>query len=326
MNYVVVGEDRFLVHKEVEKIKKLTNQGNELSTSFYDLQQQSIVEMIDDANMPSFLAGTKVIIAVNPLFLTANGKLEDAHTELLLQYLEHPNPDTAILFVLYQPLDQRKSIVKTMKKLCDFHLIKDVNANDFRTQVLHDCKQNQLKMSDRVKEELLLRLPLDYENWAQQIEKLKNYPGEITMEVLKSLVAKPLFGTQDQDALLFTNAILAKDMNQVFSMWHDLCITYKEPYSLIGLIASQFRFLYQVKRLQEKHYLTKDIASYLNTKEYRVTKTMEILRKYQLMDILEILNLLSQLDLKIKSGMIDAKNGFELFLLQATRRNRVWNR
>lgn len=323
MNYVIVGNDSYLVNKEVDKIKKLYLNDGYQDTSFYDLTEQSLMMVLDDANMPSFLTETKVIVIANPLFLTANAKIEDAHAKLLVQYLEHPNPDTVLIFVLYQPLDQRKTIVKTMRKLCDFHILKEVNPNDFRAQVMHDCKQ--LKMKDAVKEELLVRLPMDYENWQQQLAKLTNYPGELTMDVLKGLIKRPLFGSGDQDALLFTNAILAKNMNQVFLMWHDLCITNKDPYSLIGLIASQFRFLYQVKRLQEKHYLTRDIANYLNAKEYRVTKTMETLRNYQLMDILEILNLLSQLDLKIKSGVIDAKSGFELFLLQVTRRNRVWN-
>ena len=72
----------------------------------------------------------------------------------------------------------------------------------------------------------------------------------------------------------------AKDMKTCFTMWKDLCITNKEPYSLIGLIASQFRFMYEVKYLYTKRYLAKDIADYLRANEYRVSKTLETLNKY----------------------------------------------
>ena len=41
--------------------------------------------------------------------------------------------------------------------------------------------------------------------------------------------------------------------------------------------------------------------------------------------LLEILNALGELDMQIKSGVIDAKNGFELFLLKVTRKDHVWN-
>ena len=325
VNYVISGTDYYLVNTELEKIKKIYAKES-VDIAQYDGSEGDMYTLIDDANMPSFLADIKMLIVNHPLYLSTNGKLDDAQQELLLTYLQNPNPTTVIIFVLHQALDTRKTLVKNVRKLCDCRILSEVNSNDLKRQVVADIKKHKLKIDDKTVQVLMDRLPLDYENWRQQLQKLIEYDDVITVDVVKALVNRPLFGTQEKDPLLFTNAILAKDMSTSFRMWKDLCITNKEPYSLIGLIASQFRFLYQVKFLQMKRYSSKEIADYLHANEYRVSKSIETLSKYKLEDILEILNALAELDLKIKSGVIDAKNGFELFLLQVTRRDHTWSR
>lgn len=324
MNYVISGTDYYLVNAEVEKIKKICAKES-VDIVQYDASNIDLRIILDDANMPSFLADYKMIIINYPLFLSANGKLDDDLQDILLQYLENPNPTTILVFVLHQALDSRKGLVKQIKKLCDVRNIEEININDFKRMIVAECKKHKLQIKDDALSELQNRLPLDFENLRHQMDKLIDYDGEITVNVVKALVTKPLFGTNDKDHLLFTNAILAKDMETCFTMWKDLCIINKEPYSLIGLIASQFRFMYQVKYLHNQRYYARDIAQYLNANEYRVSKTLETLNKYKIEDLLEILNALGELDMQIKSGVIDAKNGFELFLLKVTRRDHVWN-
>ena len=321
MNYVISGSDYFLVNAELDKIKKIYEKES-LDLVQYDASVVDMQMILDDANMPTFFADYKMILLNHPLFLSSEGKLDDSVQTLLLQYLENPNPTTILVFVLHKPLDARKRLVKNIRKLCDCRVIGEINSNDFVSQVQAECKKHKLNIDNKAMKELLLRLPLDYENLRQQMRKLIDYDGEITVEVVKSLVNRPLFGTNDKDHLLFTNAILAKDMKTCFTMWKDLCITNKEPYSLI---ASQFRFMYEVKYLYTKRYLAKDIAEYLHANEYRVSKTLETLNKYKLEDLSEILHALGELDVQIKSGVIDAKNGFELFLLQVTRRDKTWS-
>ena len=325
MNYVISGSDYYLVNQELSKIKKIYEKDS-VDVIQYDASEMDLQVILDDANMPSFFAAYKMLVISNPLFLTSGGKLDDAKQELLLKYLENPNPSTVIVFVVQQALDSRKTFVKNVRNLCDCRIIDDISVNDFKRQVAAECKKHKLKIDDYALQELQNRLPIDFENLRQQMRKLIDYDDVIAVDVVKALVNRPLFGTNDKDHLLFTNAILSKDMNACFSMWKDLCITNKEPYSLIGLIASQFRFMYQVKLLNTRRYYAKDIAKELNANEYRVSKTLETLNKYKLQDIAEILHALSELDMQIKSGVIDAKNGFELFLLQVTRRDHVWNR
>lgn len=324
MNYVISGTDYYLVNAELEKIKKIYAKES-VDIVQYDASNTDLRVILDDANMPSFLADYKMIVINYPLFLSASGKLDDDLQGILLQYLENSNPTSILVFVLHQALDSRKSLVKQMKKVCDVRSIEEINANDFKRMIVAECKKHKLVIKDDALSELQNRLPLDFENLRHQMDKLIDYDGEITVNVVKALVTKPLFGTNDKDHLLFTNAILAKDMETCFTMWKDLCIVNKEPYSLIGLIASQFRFMYQVKYLYNQRYYSKDIAQYLNANEYRVSKTLETLNKYKIEDLLEILNALGELDMQIKSGVIDAKNGFELFLLKVTRRDHVWN-
>ena len=67
------------------------------------------------------------------------------------------------------------------------------------------------------------------------------------------------------------------------------------------------------------------IAKELDVHPYRVKKTLETVSKYSLEDISKVLDELSKLDVDIKTGKIEDKTGFELFLLRVTG-GKAWNR
>ena len=75
--------------------------------------------------------------------------------------------------------------------------------------------------------------------------------------------------------------------------------------------------MYQVLILKDKGYSENNIANELSCRPFRAKMALEKVYRLTKMDLTSILEELSSLYIKIKSGEIDRFIGFELFLLNA---------
>ena len=80
-----------------------------------------------------------------------------------------------------------------------------------------------------------------------------------------------------------------------------------------------FRFLYQVKVLMRQGLDASAIATQLHAHPYRVRKNMESANRITLKECQDKLATLAQLDQNMKSGKLEKKMAFELFLLELRR-------
>ena len=84
---------------------------------------------------------------------------------------------------------------------------------------------------------------------------------------------------------------------------------------MIGLLASQFRFLLQVKILYNKNKTKDEIANILEVHPYRVKLALNSCYYYDRYSLENYLIKLFELDKNIKLGLIDKNIYFELFIL-----------
>ena len=118
--------------------------------------------------------------------------------------------------------------------------------------------------------------------------------------------------------MLFSYLIIYKNIEAV-ALYRDLKNSNTKPETLIPMIANQFRLLNRVSYLSKHGYDNDGIASELAINPIRA----KILRKNSMMisqnRINQTLEDLYQLDLQIKSGLLDRNYSFELFLINFKR-------
>ena len=144
-----------------------------------------------------------------------------------------------------------------------------------------------------------------------EAEKLATFSTNITADDVKMLVSTPL----ENNVFALTNALVEKDYKKALKTFKDLKIQSHEPIALIAIIASQMRFMYQVLYLSLQKLSEKQIAEELSANPYRVSLTLKNVRKVDEQTLLGVNKQLAQLDLDIKSGIIDRFQGFELFVV-----------
>ena len=88
-----------------------------------------------------------------------------------------------------------------------------------------------------------------------------------------------------------------------------------EEIQIIILLAGQFRFLFQVKRLLNKGKSDFEIAKILEANPYRVKFTIKKLYMYTEDMLLDYIKKLAKIDHDIKLGLMDKRLALELFIL-----------
>ena len=168
-------------------------------------------------------------------------------------------------------------------------------------------------MEETVFRQLCEQLPYDIATIQSELDKLELYGGTIDAQTLICLTTRTL----EDDVFALVNAVVEKNVKKMFSIWEDLQILNKDPIYLIALIASQFHLLFQVKCAMIKGmHDQSEIASLLSVHPYRVKLALPVCARLSVDTIMDLLHRLADLDQSIKSGKLDKKLGFEIFLLK----------
>ena len=314
MNYVLYGEEAHRRKKQLDVILK-QYQASDFNLNVYDAKNVELHQIIEDANTPPFFEEYKVILIKNADFLTTaqEGSID---LKLLENYLAKPLESTILIFESNQDkLDARKKIVKTLKKDGKVLYFGKLDEKDKESVVREEIKKLNLDITPYALQMLLQRLPLDLTQIHHCLTVLSLYEGKIDEDVVAALVHKPL----EDDVFALVNAVLESNVKKAYALWIDFQSNNIEPIYLTALLAGSFRFLYQVKVLMKQGKDASSIASILHAHPYRVRKNMESANRISLSECQKMLATLAQLDQNMKSGKLDKKMAFELFLLELRR-------
>lgn len=301
MVYLLLGEQS-LIDKE---IKDILQKETDYSLVKYDLLDDNIKIIIEDINTFNLFNNKKIIICNNFL------KIQDE--ELLIKYLSNQN-DNILIFTELNRVDERKKIIKEIRakgKVINtnnddlFSFIKsefgDYSIGPLSINLLKDYCNN------------------DYNRLKNEIEKLKIYKlddKKVTNEDIKLLVKKGF----DSNIFSLLDAIDKKNKKDIFKIYNELINSNEDELKLISVLASNYKLIYKVKELiksnNDEECIEKLSSPSKKFHPYRFKILKEKSYNYSSKELLKNIKSLSDLDIKIKKGEINKKNGFELFLLE----------
>lgn len=310
--YLLYGLEDYLIQEEIKKIIE-KDKIEEININKYNLENNMIDNVIEDATTISLFQDKKVIIVENAYIFsgTINKKLPEQNTDLLLDYLNHSNPNTVLIFTLIKDkIDTRKKITTLMKKngtIKEFNTVS--NINNWITKELEPYQMDKKEL-----EYFINRVGNNLSILKEEIDKLKLYKDDekvITQKDIEQLTHKNI----DTDIFKLIDSILSTRKKEALESLEEMMKYGEEPIAIIIMLANQFRIMYQSKQLLKKGYSEREIANLLEIHEFRVKKALEKGRKYSSDEILKKLEDLADLDYQIKSGQLDKNIGLELFIL-----------
>ena len=304
-NYLIKSSSKTLIDKKTDELIK-KHGFIDADINIYDLDESSITSLIEDADTISFLTSNKVIIGKN---LNQNNFTEK-DINILNKYLNNPSSDVMLIFTATSIDTRKKSIKEIISKLTTINIEttpKDIIKDLFKDYNLEYKVINLLEeyYSD------------DLERLFSECQKLKLAfidTKKISYKEAKELLIKPL-NKRDNLAFDLVREIALKDKKKAINIYNELLNYNVESYSLIGLLESQYRLLYQVKVLNKKNISYNDIAKELDVHPFRVKKTLELIRFYTLKEIRKLIKNLIDIDFKIKSGAYENNIIIDLLIL-----------
>lgn len=314
--YLIYGTDKSLINNEIEKIAKAI-QAPEIIK--YTLEKDKLEDIILDASLVNMFAEKKIIL-VNDAHIFTSGKKEE-NLDILEQYFNNYNSDTYLIFeCLTEKIDTRKKIFKKINELGTIIEIKKKDANYVKKYIADTLKEQEYNIENI--EYLLSKVGTNIDNAKNELNKLLIYKMEeknITKKDIDNLIIPSL----EDEIFALTDAVIKSDTKKSLELLEEFLNKNYDEMQIIILLSSQFRFMYQVKRLTNKNMTADAISKELAANPYRVKITIKNSYYYNEDILLSYLKKLATLDKNIKLGNIEKKLGLQLFLMNKDYKEKV---
>ena len=309
MNYLLYGEEEYLIKEEVKKIIKKTKV-DDMGISNYDLEIDNIKDIIEDCQTVSLFNPVKVIVVNNCNYFNRI-KCNEEDISLLLEYLSNSNPDTTLILINHNStIDSTKKISKKIKEVGTISEFNKANPTTLVKKMF-----DGYKISSSTIELLIKRVGEDIELLASEVNKLKIYKIDEKEINDNDIINCSIFNI-DTDIFKFIDNIINKNKEEALITYHEMLKNNEEPIKVIALLASKFRLMYQATKLDRKGMNSNDISALLGVHSYPVKLAIKAGSKYPEKLLLSYLKSLADLDQDIKTGKVNPELGVELFILK----------
>ncbi len=307
--YLIASESIRLIDEELEKIIK-----DQVNVEYFDLNNISISDLINEASYLSLFDDSKYIIAKNANIFGSD-KMSEKDSALIESYLENPNDKTILIFVINGKIDSRKKITKIMKEKYQIIVRDKLNFNDLTEKIRYIVKKDGYTIDKNSINYLINNTLSNYDLIYNEIEKIKIYyskPCEIKYDDVKEIVSRSL----EENNFKIIEAIISKDLKRINILLDDMAVLKIEPINLINLLAREYRLMHMTKTLYEENKSMQNIVNELKLQGWQVEKILKNTFNYSLDELEKNLLLLNECDLEMKKVYFDKYAILKSYLLK----------
>ncbi len=306
---VLYGIQSDLIENYIEDFVKKNKLNNIIK---YDYNDINIDTVIEEASYLDLFGDKKLIILYNCKFLTSEETLDNKYFE---DYINNQNQVNYLFLITNnENLDERKKIVKLLRKSCEVKEFNKFNEYDAYKYVSELFKDDGYLIEEKAIKEIVSRLSSNIGMIKNEVDKLKLYKLDDKNIVLNDVLEITSILPED-NVFKIVDALINNNKEEIFKLYNDFKLIGVDEIALIALIANQFRFMYQVKVLLNDGKNKNEIVSLLKSHPYKTEITMKKVSNYSEEKLLDILYNLSLIDVSVKTGKVDKGYALENFFL-----------
>lgn len=305
--YLIYGSNYGLIKKEIDNLCLGAS-----DVVRYDLSETKIDDLLDDASCISLFGDKKVLIGDNFDLLTSSNCTINHNIDYLEKYIEDNHDNIVVLTVTSEKLDERKKIVKYLKKNAKVIHKEEIDEKNLYKFIITEFKNKGYSIDFKTANYFVDYVGNNVDIILSEIDKMCLYKDNnkiITIDDINSISSK----TYNDNIFDLCDGIMKKDFKKIYDCYNDLKKLNEEEIKIISMISNQFILTYQVKTLSLNGYSSSEIKDLLNVHPYRIKLALEY--NYNINEIKNIINKLHKLDYNIKSGTENKSIGLEKFLL-----------
>lgn len=304
MIYILVGEDDARQEYKLETIKE--NQEYDLleRVDAAKIHQSTLLELLDSY---SLFMEKNLIIVENATFLSARNTTSIDPDKIVRR---DPEDKIIVYKVPAKKLDSRKKAVKQLMEKATVLECMPLDEKSIKAAVQEMLKDKKMSMKRDALDWFCSHAGYDCLAISGELDKLKLCSDEPDLATVKALTTvEPV-----SNVFKMTDALFAKNGPRLLGLYRSFRAQNMEPAAINGLLASQIRFVFQVRVCMDLGMSKDEIASRLQASPGRRYNSMKNASRFSSSELLEHLSSLSTLDQNIKSGQIEPDTGFENFI------------
>ena len=232
----------------------------------------------------------------------------------LVKYIENPMDKTYLIInACGLKINEKLEIVKLLNKKAVINETKEIEEVEFKGWIKRQCDISDVRIEEEAIKSFYIGVGKDLVNAKNELDKMISYVGFnglITKEIVHALTSR---GIQN-NVFELSSAILSGNKNVIYDTYNKLTSNGVDIYTLINLTTKLMKDNLTVNLLLEKGLKQAEIASEMGISPNRAYYLIKDAKKLDLDKIEKYIIKLAELDYKIKSGLIDPKKGFEVFL------------
>jgi DNA polymerase-3 subunit delta len=306
MLYLFHGPDEFTRNEKIAALQAELGDPAlaELNVAVLEGRDLTLSDIRQHADAMPFLAAKRLVVVKNYLN-SLRGKAEEIET--LVNYLQDLSPTTDLVFIEDEPLEKRHPVLKaavTLKAtIVDFT---GPDKGNLRSWISQRAQEKGAAIEPGAAELLGRLVGPDLRTLNNELEKLMLYVNQQRpIQIADVQLLTPY--VEESEDFGFANAIGQRNAARAYDQLHKQLEEGKHPMAILGSIATQIRGLLEVKDMAERGLSAIQIAEAKGWKSnYAAKMRLREANNFSIARLEEILELLLQIDLSIKTGRIDS--------------------
>lgn len=303
--YLLFGAETYLRDVAAKTIADLLlgNSGlREFNEIEHSLINSKIQYALSDAEQFPMIDSHRVI-KITDIVVSAGGNkdnLKEEDEEILARYLNRPSETSVVIFVANE-LDKRRKISKILLEksvAVEFSALQDAELKNEARKI---AKKSDAEIDERALNYLVSLVGNDVRKLTLEVEKLAvaALPDTlITHELVESLVPN----SREISNFDLTDQVLAGNKTRALHVLKKILDDGAEPLMLLGLLAYNFRRLFQCSKLMNQGVERTEVARVMRLHPSSQREFLEIARRNKSEKFSRILQRIAETDLAIKTS------------------------
>ncbi|MBQ7031042.1 MAG: DNA polymerase III subunit delta [Bacilli bacterium] len=301
--YLIVSETIYNIE---EKLKELKNGIDNIIT--FNMDENTIDEILEEASYFSMFDDKKCVVVKNAKIFGSskssdtNKAKEDINK--LLKYLDEENKNTKLIFIYNGKADSKKKIYNLLKNNGNVFSFPSMTKTDMKNELNKIVTSNGYKIDDTSLWYIINNTLGNFDLAINEIKKIMIYysnPTTIKYEDVVGLTSKTL---EDNNFKLI-DSIISRNLEDSLKLLNEAKILKVEPNVILSLLYREFRLMLSVLLYEKNKYSHDEVLSNLRLQEWQYSKVKNNLRIYNEREIKEEIVKLSDIDYKLKSGLVN---------------------
>lgn len=307
-NFIVWADDYLAASNKLDEIKDGFNISSD--PIIYNLNDDGLYSLVDELTTVSLFDDVKFVVCKGSENLFSN-KSDKAFSELL-KAMNDINSNNVLVLLFMNELDMSHERYSMIKRFSTFIEVKTKNIK------LDEYAKKTFSNDGFIVDDNVIQLLVSYSDslsklrsYIDQLECYKYEEKKITTSDVMLLIPSPL----DDNVYSLIDAVLANNKKLMLKGYQDMKLKSMQASNLVSMLLNKFQEIYNVNVLIKSGFNQGMLAETLNISSGRAYYMIKNAKSYSMKEIKKHLDLLNELDYKIKTGQIDQNLGLELYFL-----------